>query len=368
MTRLIDRDFMDVLLVTRAALEHNDLDEMRREVLKHLDRIFKCDKSTFFLAAHGWQTLDFDGVVSHGFDKDYMQQFIDYYYQLDPYVPGLRFRPPVIVTEQIISFKDLVQTEYYNDFLKPQNIHYQMAMILKSGHRLVGALAFLRPPGASNFLARDMDKAELMALYLSEIVNKNILLHQMIRQTAAFEFLATGMPLKGEMVLDESLAPVRVDEKVKKLFVLIAGGEPSRAEVPVKIPEPIRMQCEKLLQSVRRSKEVETSARLKLELDQIRQPLKVGLRLVGYEDEKPTFQVSLEQENPIAVLQERWVELGLTKREVEVAHLVCRGLKNSEISDKLYISPYTVENHLKSIYAKAGVGNRTRLTHKLLSM
>lgn len=60
-------------------------------------------------------------------------------------------------------------------------------------------------------------------------------------------------------------------------------------------------------------------------------------------------------------------ELMLTPREREIAYLVYEGLRNNEIADRLCISVYTVENHLKSIFAKLRVNSRTRLIHKLMS-
>lgn len=47
----------------------------------------------------------------------------------------------------------------------------------------------------------------------------------------------------------------------------------------------------------------------------------------------------------------------LTDREVEVLHMVCRGLTNPEIGDKLFISARTVEGHRKNIMEKMGVRN-----------
>ncbi|HEX2900461.1 MAG TPA: response regulator transcription factor, partial [Bacteroidia bacterium] len=47
----------------------------------------------------------------------------------------------------------------------------------------------------------------------------------------------------------------------------------------------------------------------------------------------------------------------LTDREVEVLGLVCRGLTNPEIGDKLFISARTVEGHRKNIMEKMGVRN-----------
>lgn len=47
----------------------------------------------------------------------------------------------------------------------------------------------------------------------------------------------------------------------------------------------------------------------------------------------------------------------LSDREVEVLDLVCHGLTNPEIGDKLFISPRTVEGHRKNIMEKMGVRN-----------
>jgi len=53
---------------------------------------------------------------------------------------------------------------------------------------------------------------------------------------------------------------------------------------------------------------------------------------------------------------------GLTWREVEVIALVAAGLTNKEIGARLYISPKTVDRHLRNIYLKVGVSNRAALT------
>lgn len=50
---------------------------------------------------------------------------------------------------------------------------------------------------------------------------------------------------------------------------------------------------------------------------------------------------------------------GLTPREIEVLQLVARGMTNDEVSDQLFISPRTVGQHLRSIYNKLDVNNRT---------
>ncbi|HWI63229.1 MAG TPA: AAA family ATPase [Symbiobacteriaceae bacterium] len=52
---------------------------------------------------------------------------------------------------------------------------------------------------------------------------------------------------------------------------------------------------------------------------------------------------------------------GLTEREAEVVRLVAQGLTDKEIGARLFISPKTVDGHLRNIFNKVGVSSRTAL-------
>ncbi len=54
-------------------------------------------------------------------------------------------------------------------------------------------------------------------------------------------------------------------------------------------------------------------------------------------------------------------EAGLTSREADVARLICDGLSDKEIADKLSLSHHTVKDHLKKMYAKFRVHARAQL-------
>jgi DNA-binding NarL/FixJ family response regulator len=53
---------------------------------------------------------------------------------------------------------------------------------------------------------------------------------------------------------------------------------------------------------------------------------------------------------------------GLTAREIEVLRLVAQGLTDAEVGGRLFISPRTVSQHLRSIYNKLGVSSRAAAT------
>ncbi len=57
---------------------------------------------------------------------------------------------------------------------------------------------------------------------------------------------------------------------------------------------------------------------------------------------------------------------GLSPREVEVLRLIANGLTNSQIAEQLVLSPFTVNRHTQSIYAKLGINSRSAATRYAL--
>jgi len=54
-------------------------------------------------------------------------------------------------------------------------------------------------------------------------------------------------------------------------------------------------------------------------------------------------------------------EIKLTSRETEILKLICQGLSNAEISERISLSPRTVEGHKSNLISKTGVKNSVSL-------
>jgi len=93
--------------------------------------------------------------------------------------------------------------------------------------------------------------------------------------------------------------------------------------------------------------------------------LHVHATILSRPDDKRRTAVVLERASvdevapPIASAQR------LRDREAQIALLVLRGLSTNEIAVKLFISAYTVQDHLKSIFEKTGVRSRRELVTEI---
>jgi len=75
--------------------------------------------------------------------------------------------------------------------------------------------------------------------------------------------------------------------------------------------------------------------------------------------------VILEAARPSAVAPLLIHLYGLTRREEEIAGLVLQGYSTAEIAEHAFISPLTVQEHLKRIFAKSRVSSRRELVRQL---
>ncbi|MBI9046269.1 MAG: hypothetical protein JEZ06_17375 [Anaerolineaceae bacterium] len=79
--------------------------------------------------------------------------------------------------------------------------------------------------------------------------------------------------------------------------------------------------------------------------------------LAGFPGETPQLSGT---ESP---QESEWLE-PLTDRELEILQYVAQGLTNADIGNRLYLSPNTIKTHLRNIFGKLDVSNRTQAVAK----
>lgn len=82
-------------------------------------------------------------------------------------------------------------------------------------------------------------------------------------------------------------------------------------------------------------------------------------------DDTGRVAVIIEPANPDRILPLLMSVYGLTERERQVVGLVLKGLPTAGIASRLFVSTYTVQQHLTSIFDKVGVRSRGDLVARL---
>jgi DNA-binding CsgD family transcriptional regulator len=85
--------------------------------------------------------------------------------------------------------------------------------------------------------------------------------------------------------------------------------------------------------------------------------------LIGADEEQTA--IAIEPVTGDQVLGLMLTAYGLTARERDICHQVIGGHSTAQIAEHLFISTNTVQDHLKSVFAKVGVRSRGELVARL---
>ena len=83
------------------------------------------------------------------------------------------------------------------------------------------------------------------------------------------------------------------------------------------------------------------------------------LDLVGRPAGKPAVAPSIHPEGVSAGLP-----VTLTEREGQILNHVAAGMSNREIAERLHLSRWTIDSHIRNIYEKLAVSSRTQAVHR----
>ena len=374
MCKLANRDYQHVLDAILMFYHYTKLRDMQQSVLRELSTMFHAESANFFMADSNSGLVDLTNVVSFNIDKSYIDQYSRYYYRHDPFL-SLDPRRVVCRKNDIAPDSSWVRLEFYNDFLKLQNIYHLLGIYLYSGEELLGLIGLHRPKGYPAFCEKDVARAHTLANHLA-IALKNIRVLSKLEQEKRLLNKASQLCPLGILVLDWSLHPVYWNSQAREVCFPLSRqrseGASTAGEYLVVPPELVEdcsnlknlflngsqaaaCHCQRILYAGGEGK-------LWVTCSLVQQPLS--------QDSAPCFLVYIE--NPLETQKVKEVKqelifrrYDLTRREKEIIQYLRQGLTDEEISRRLFISRSTVASHLQNIFEKTGIRSRTKLLSQI---
>ncbi len=231
----------------------------------------------------------------------------------------------------------------YREFLEPIGTPYEMRVAMVTRGRAWGCVVMHRTKDTGDFTTQD---ARLMARLSRPIAEA---LRTSYRFDAARRHDEDHAP--GLLVLDPHDAVELVTPTTTALLAAVLRDDPIERSVPVPVLT--------LAAEVRRQGREGRFAR------PLHIPTSEGwLTLHGSLPDEPStgrVAVVVQRAGEEYSVPLRLEAFGLTAREQEVAGLVARGLDTAAIAERLVISPWTVQDHLKAAFTKTDTHSRQEL-------
>jgi DNA-binding CsgD family transcriptional regulator len=238
------------------------------------------------------------------------------------------------------------QSPIYRRILRPNGLEHQLRATLVIDGSHWGMLNIERRAGSPDFTPREVALVEALVPHLAHAFRRWLL----AEPSHPYSMACNSLP--GVIVLDEDNEIDSISPEAEQW--LSEWGLSELTTPPGAIAAVVaaaRARADGRWESI-------PSARLRL-------PRGVWLHVRATQLTRPDGTVrtaivleraSAEQVAPIVARAHQ-----LSERETQVALLALRGLSTSEIAGHLSISPYTVQDHLKSIFEKVGVRSRREL-------
>lgn len=345
------------------AARAQDMGSLRKEMVDQVHKAFGSVSTIFWKINRENQLVD---PVFQGIQDQFLSPYKSYFYQQNPFDPGNlpRVQNPSVLMEQLISLPLFHKTEYYNDFLKPQNIHRQMAVYIPEGDGVSGVLGMHRSE-KKRFGRPLLAMGNMMAGHLAAAFER-LRLEAEMKKAASFLSMLTEYAAGGVLILDEQCQALFSNTQAREICACLARVYPVAATAKNEIcrfPQQVVDICRQLMRRTDSPVPLVPLKEIQLSIDSFRSVgvsfQKIDQKVSGHS--QPVFLIKMAEKSfgPKSNFLEQGG--GLTPREIEIVFQVCKGLTNLEIARVLFISEGTVKNHLKRIFSKLMVKSRARL-------
>lgn len=262
-----------------------------------------------------------------------------------------RLRTPVGVLSEAAE-GDRTRSRRYRELLRPMGLGWELRAALVSDSSCWGALGLYRDEHEQDFAAEEAEFVASVSDLLGEGFRRALI-------AEAIEEAGDDPDEPGLVLLDADGQTQAISPAAQRLLdEVVDVGNPD----PGRLPFPVYAVAERARRDSGDSPLQAPRARIRTRAG--RWLVLHGTTLAG-----PTrlTAVIIEPAHPAEIAPLIEQAYALSKRERDVSEAVLRGLSTEQIASSLFISPHTVQDHLRTIFDKVGVRSRRELVARLYS-
>lgn len=172
------------------------------------------------------------------------------------------------------------------------------------------------------------------------------------------ERLSVNEKEQGIIIFNPNLAVMSINEKASRLLFILREQE--QLTEP-HLPKPIQAMCTRLL-----ADKLQAFASVVVPIKDMGY-IAIRASIMKTSSQERQLAVMLNEASPQEMLSFLMEAYHLTAREQEVIFEIIKGISTKEIAQRLTISYYTVQDHMKAIYHKVGVSTRNELVWRIFT-
>jgi DNA-binding CsgD family transcriptional regulator len=375
MARLTGKDYREVLNLVYLANRCEDIESFINALFPSVMQVFNTECATFQLIKGYPRNIDI--VESRSFksgshtlheDKYYPVLYKNSFYRYSPLLKeAISSSKTVLKFGESISFRDWERSDFYNNFMLPQNLYWELFLTLRWKSNLEGMITLWRTKKQPDYEDREVLKAEMLASHLGVAIH-NIRLISQNNARGSGLLSADEANSEGVLWLDHKFTPSFFNAKARDICLQLSSRMPpneSNLETEFPVPSYIIQDCSDLLGLLKEEEQPSLLPKERTIVTSSGKKFRIECLLIwksGQISSTPKFMVTLsdltDERKLENTLQARFQ---LSRRELDVTHYLTRGMSDDEIGEKLYISRQTVHTHIKNIYRKLGIRSRIEL-------
>jgi DNA-binding CsgD family transcriptional regulator len=318
------------------------------------------------------QKANHSGIT--GTEPAWIKAYEEYFFTINPWLEGRPFRRGgVAVGEQTLNDRELIRTEFYNDFLRHQDRFYVCRVLTAQDESTTSEIVAIRSRRAGPFTSNEVALFEYLAPHLQYAVrihNRIAGLESGLKAaTGALDRFPTGI------VAVDSDAKVILTNRAADAILQRGDGLLSRdglraanRQETAKLRNAIAAVCTQRDSGILRPETVirinRPSGLKPLEVLVCPLPSQSSLRNGG-----AAAALLITDPEEGATLDSRALQqlFGLTPAEIRLCIALVKGKSVEEYALEAGISSNTARTHVKRIYAKTGVRRQSELVRLLLT-